>query len=464
MDSNKAVAVLREALTKIEAGKPGWMAIASEALAATANVADGGAERVRSPYVLGVKPPAERAATQPTVEKSDLHAAIMALTPTQRHLSDWALDTLNYKTGFNDCKLAAARLAAATQPAGEFEFSHKGNRIAFDGETWTVPATYGTLVPLAQELARRLAAPISEGSAAGVGWVASAERVPDNGEIVLVALRSGHVTTTIYYPQNMYHGDGWSAALSNNPLYWMPMPLAPTKAAQQDAKAEQSPVWTPAMLGQVQVEAAELGQKLQRKPLADEANSEASELPPLPSAAETTYRRNQPKQLHFTDDQMRAYGQLCRDTATSITVSEDTGGRSALDERIRDLERELTAAQERAKNARTDADMYANAWQRELCAYDGKIRNKRHHIDAMVLTTQEFIEAWKVSEARVRELEAARTPAIVGSIADDAEFCSHAGNFRRVRKEESADKFFGAMCARIDTIIQGGSNAGAARV
>ncbi len=57
------------------------------------------------------------------------------------------------------------------------------------------------------------------------------------------------------------------------------------------------------------------------------------------------------------------------------------------------------------KQANADADMYARAWQRELAQYDGTIRNKRHHIDAMVCTTRDLIAKLKAAEARIRELE-----------------------------------------------------------
>lgn len=62
-----------------------------------------------------------------------------------------------------------------------------------------------------------------------------------------------------------------------------------------------------------------------------------------------------------------------------------------------------------ARAANADADMYAHAWQRELAAYDGTIRNKRHHIDAMVLTTRDLVAKLKAAEARIRELEQAST-------------------------------------------------------
>lgn len=42
-----------------------------------------------------------------------------------------------------------------------------------------------------------------------------------------------------------------------------------------------------------------------------------------------------------------------------------------------------------ATNANADANMYSNAWQRELAEFDGTIRN---NIDAMVVTTQDLVQ------------------------------------------------------------------------
>ena len=67
------------------------------------------------------------------------------------------------------------------------------------------------------------------------------------------------------------------------------------------------------------------------------------------------------------------------------------------------LKYEISRLTTLAANNNADADMYANAWCRELQGYNGLIRNKRHHIDAMVLTTREFVEKLKAAEATMQK-------------------------------------------------------------
>lgn len=55
-----------------------------------------------------------------------------------------------------------------------------------------------------------------------------------------------------------------------------------------------------------------------------------------------------------------------------------------------------------AANNDADADMYAKAWQRELQEYNGLIRNKRHHIDALVVTTRDFVQKLKAAESTMQ--------------------------------------------------------------
>lgn len=74
----------------------------------------------------------------------------------------------------------------------------------------------------------------------------------------------------------------------------------------------------------------------------------------------------------------------------------------AVQAEIDHLKYEISRLAKLAAAYNTDADMYANAWQRELAGYNGLIRNKRHHIDALVVTTREFIDKLKRSEATMQ--------------------------------------------------------------
>jgi hypothetical protein len=168
-------------------------------------------------------------------------------------------------------------------------------------------------------------------------------------------------------------------------------------------------------------------------PSSPEAKSETSELPGLPESKDRGIYDDIEGKVRvkwYDADEMRAYGQLCRDTATSVTVSEDAG-------RMADATKVISMGD-------------GFTLQREAKTTGGAgwlLYNENRLVRSLGKFEIEFVEA----------ALAARTPATPGSIADDEEFCAHAGNYRRVRKEESADKFFAAMCARIDTIIQGGS-------
>lgn len=83
---------------------------------------------------------------------------------------------------------------------------------------------------------------------------------------------------------------------------------------------------------------------------------------------------------------------------------------------IEHLQAALRKAQKLAADNNADAEMYARAWQRELVAYDGTIRNKRHHIDAMVLTTRGLVDKLKHAEAMRQHWQPIETAPRDGSV------------------------------------------------
>lgn len=100
----------------------------------------------------------------------------------------------------------------------------------------------------------------------------------------------------------------------------------------------------------------------------------------------------------------KAYERLTKEQdAVNLMYSECLGALLKNQVTIAQQAERIAELEQKAKTARANADMYANAWQRELCAFDGKIYNKLHHIDAMVVTTKRFIEEWKRDRAKVSE-------------------------------------------------------------
>jgi hypothetical protein len=199
-----------------------------------------------------------------------------------------------------------------------------------------------------------------------------------------------------------------------------------------------------------------------------EAKSEASELPPLPV---------HPEKYHLWSslelEAMRAYGQLCRDTASSATVSEDAGG---------DLVEDICDAYESGfghgvqKDGHSDGKAYfsnahsatayvigyeAGEGSEAPAAPSGSI-GELPPISLDSLQTYPSPHGTLVRRADV-ECMLARTPAIVGSIGEDAEFRKHLLAYGHAFyvgvTQDMMNSAKQTLFIYLDTIIQGASKA-----
>jgi hypothetical protein len=104
------------------------------------------------------------------------------------------------------------------------------------------------------------------------------------------------------------------------------------------------------------------------------------------------------------------------DIAALATLSESQPVQDG--DALRESQAKIAQLEKAVKNANADADMYANAWQRELVAYDGKIFNKTHHIDAMVKTTKFLVAELKEAKNKLRLHDIAMQEAATNALAD----------------------------------------------
>lgn len=70
-------------------------------------------------------------------------------------------------------------------------------------------------------------------------------------------------------------------------------------------------------------------------------------------------------------------------------------------DQIGKLEAEVARLTKLARQNDADANMYARAWQRELAGF---LRPKRHHIDMLVVSTQDLVRRCRKAERRLKEL------------------------------------------------------------
>lgn len=91
-------------------------------------------------------------------------------------------------------------------------------------------------------------------------------------------------------------------------------------------------------------------------------------------------------------------------------------------DQIGKLEAEVARLTKLANQNDADANMYAQAWQRELAGF---LRTKRHHIDMLVVSTQDLVKRCRQAEKRLKDLAgddfASRTcaaPPDAGAVAE----------------------------------------------
>ena len=109
------------------------------------------------------------------------------------------------------------------------------------------------------------------------------------------------------------------------------------------------------------------------------------------------------------------------------------------------MRRNIEALKEKIKSSDATAEMYARAWQRELAAFDGTIRNKRHHIDAMVLTTQDLVAKAKLANAPQQPARAVGEDALLVDALDFLKKMQGRNSFERGLADELVESIEAAI-------------------
>lgn len=113
------------------------------------------------------------------------------------------------------------------------------------------------------------------------------------------------------------------------------------------------------------------------------------------------------------------------------------------------MRRNIEALKEKIKSSDATAEMYARAWQRELAAFDGTIRNKRHHIDAMVLTTQDLVAKAKLANAPQQPARAVGEDALLVDVLDFLKKMQGRNSFERGLADELVESIEAAIALQV---------------